>query len=168
MKIVSVAVLTLDGKIAHDNRELTNWSTEEDKIFFRKKLDSFDLMILGHSTYKVTKKRLKNRNCLVLTSSVSETQKITKDHVYINPSSTNVLQYAKAHDYEHICILGGTITNNYFLSYIDEIYLTVEPIIFTYGFPLFTVALKDPLTFRCKSVKKLNSTGTLLLHYVRA
>ena len=70
---------------------------------------------------------------------------------------------------ETVAVLGGTQTYTYFLEndLLDELYLTIEPIIFGRGLNLFE-STKDALAkFRLESTKQLNEKGSLLLHYIK-
>ena len=70
--------------------------------------------------------------------------------------------------YRKVCVLGGAQTYSYFLekNLVDEIFLTIEPIVFGSGLPMFDT--KQELTdFELVDSKKLNEKGSLLLHYKR-
>ena len=66
-------------------------------------------------------------------------------------------------------LVGGGETNTLFMrfSLVNEIHLTLEPVVFGNGKNL--VAEDDlEMKFKLKSIEKLNSRGTLHLIYTRA
>ena len=144
-----LAAVTLDGKIARSVRGGSSWTSREDKNFLHRELDKCDLIIVGRKTYELAKKPLSKRKCLVMTRKVKGWEKKVK-------SLTGC-----------ICILGGSEIYSYFLKHnlLDEIYLTVEPLVFGTGVPLFDIPLNVPQTFKLVSIKRLNRTGTIVLRY---
>ncbi len=160
------AVCTIDGKIARHSRHMTDWSSKEDKNFLHKMLDKSDVVIIGKNTYLLAKKPLSKRNCIVLTSSVKNPTQINKKLVYLNPAHSSIVRYCKKYSCKKVAVLGGRQTFNYFLKkgLVDEIFLTIEPLVFGSGFSLFTSGSKD-VFFDLILVKKLNAVGTVLLRY---
>jgi dihydrofolate reductase len=78
------------------------------------------------------------------------------------------MKFITEHNYKKVCLLGGTQIYSYFLerNLIDEISLTIEPLVFGEGLPLFSCAI-EPHRFALVSTKKLNNKGSLVLHYKR-
>lgn len=85
--------------------------------------------------------------------------------VGVNPQKANITRYIEECGYKAVALLGGTQTYTFFFEHglIDELYLTIEPVIFGRGLPLFDgkLAVRKP---RIVSVKRLNRTGTVLIH----
>ncbi|MEK7097891.1 MAG: dihydrofolate reductase family protein, partial [Patescibacteria group bacterium] len=104
-------------------------------------------------------------NCIVLTRSL-ENKKDKRGLTYLDPNKQSLPRLIKKHGYKKIAILGGTQIYSYCLEkkLIDELYLTVEPISFGHGLPIF--ATKKQIKWKLKSIKKLNNNGSLLLHYL--
>lgn len=151
-KFIAIAAVTMDGKIARTSRSGSSWTSKEDKDFLHRELDRCNLIVVGRKTYEHAKKPLKKRNCLVMTRRVKGWKKRIK-------SLTG-----------RVCILGGSQIYSWFLRHelIDEIFLTVEPIIFGAGVPLFDIALKVPQHYILVSIKRLNKNGTIVLHYKKS
>lgn len=163
----AIAAITLDGKIARHTNHFSDWTSQEDKDFLHQMLDAAEVIIVGNTTYKLAVKPLSKRNCLVLTRSVVEIQQVHPLLVYCNPATQPLLELIKKLDYKNVCILGGTEVYSYCLEYdlIDELYLTVEPIVFGDGLPLFNIGHESK--WQLRESKELNKTGTLLLHYAK-
>ena len=164
----AVAVITVDGKIARNSSHMTDWSSEEDKDFLYKKMAEADVIILGNNTYKIAKEKLieRKRNCIVFTSSVEKTKKENELLLYVNPNTVDILDLMDENSYKNICILGGAKTYSYFLEkdLLDELFITIEPIIFGEGISLFGKETHEK-KFNLVSMGKLNDKGTVLLSY---
>ncbi len=161
----AIAAITLDGKIAAGEKQFTSWTSREDKKFLRSFLDRSDAVVVGRNTYETAKKPLSKRNCIVLTRSVSGVVRKKKNLIYLNPQKTDILKFVKKFGWKQVAVLGGTKTYTYFLEkgLLDELYLTVEPVVFCSGLPLFNGKFKIRKP-RIISIKKLNRKGSILIH----
>lgn len=168
MKCIAIAAITIDGKIALDEKHPSDWTSKEDKDFLHEMLDRSDVIVVGNNTYKAAVEPLSKRNCIVFTTSVETSERKSDTLTYCNPSSADCIPLMEK--YETIAVLGGTKTYTWFLEndLLDEIYLTIEPLVFGRGFPLFESSKDVMARFRLKSTKQLNEKGTLLLHYSRS
>ncbi len=189
-KYIAIAAVTIDGKIAKGPNHISDWTSKEDKIFMRALLDKCDVVVVGNNTYKTAIKPLSKRNCIVFTSKVpsvpfspgegrcpecirgTEGSKPRHCHavsnlLYINPAKSNFKKLIKTLNYKNIAILGGAQTYSWFLenNLLDELYLTIEPVVFGEGINLFSSNKMFNNKFILRSVKKLNQKGSLLLHY---
>ena len=167
MHCIAIAAVTIDGKIALHSGHLSDWTSPEDKDFLHEMLDKSDVVIVGNNTYKTAIEPLSKRNCIVFTASVRTSEHKSDMLTYCNPASSDCIPLMEK--YEKVAVLGGTQTYTYFLEndLLDELYLTIEPIIFGRGLNLFE-STKDVLAkFRLESTKRLNEKGSLLLHYIK-
>jgi dihydrofolate reductase len=101
----------------------------------------------------------------VLTASVEEPVRKSDNLLLWNPAHAAFASVADV--YKNVAILGGAKTYSYFLQehLLEELYLTVEPIVFGRGVSLFEYASGDPSRFELLSEEKLNERGSVLLHY---
>ncbi|HEY4526429.1 MAG TPA: dihydrofolate reductase family protein [Candidatus Paceibacterota bacterium] len=169
MRCIAIAAITIDGKTALDANHFSDWTSPEDKVFMRALLDKSDVVVVGNNTYKTAVEPLSKRNCIVLTSSVAATERKNEKLLLWNPTAvpySSVLQNTRI---EKVAVLGGTQTYTYFLEndLLDEIYLTIEPLVFGRGLHLFESQKNLSRRFRLESTKLLNEKGSLLLHYVK-
>ena len=166
----ALAVMTLDGRIAKHSNHESSWSSKADKMFLRKKLAGCDVIVVGKRTYDVSRKPLSKRNCIALTRSVATTRRAGERCLYCNPRETSLKRLIQQLGYRTVCVLGGTKTYSLMLKLglLDELLLTVEPLVFGAGLPLFDLAASPAPRFHLVSIKKLNRQGTLLLHYRRS
>lgn len=139
-------------------------------------LGKCDVIIVGNNTYKTAVKPLSKRNCIVLSRSVNQFISKSVRLQYCKPNKADLQKIIKKYNYKTIAILGGAQTYSFCLqnNFLDELYLTIEPIVFGHGIDLFRAPLplgegrgegsKD-YKFQLLSLKKLNKKGSLLLHY---
>ena len=165
-KFVIIAVSTIDGKIAKHSKHMTDWSSKEDKGFLHKLLGRCDAVIVGNNTYKVAQGPLSKRNCIVFTGGVEGIVERGPNLVLLNPEKVDIAEYCAGRGYQNVVVLGGTKAFNYFLGrgLVDEIFLTIEPLVFGSGIQLFDSG-DSTARFKLASLKRLNKKGTLLLHY---
>lgn len=160
-----IAAVTIDGKIARQEKPGTSWTSPADKASLHKKLDRCDCLVVGHTTYQAAINKLAQRNCIVFTHSMSGGNQRKRCH-YLNPQRINLDAFIRSHRYRTVGVLGGVSVFNYFLqrNLIDDLYLTIEPLVFGDGLPL-TDARMSNRSYRLRSVRRLNVLGTLLIHY---
>jgi dihydrofolate reductase len=179
-KFIAIAAITLDGKIAKGPNHMSDWTSKEDKRFMRCLLDKCDVIIVGNNTYKTAISPLSKRNCIVLSRSADKLISKSASLTYCKPNKTAIKKLLKTKNYKLITILGGAQTYTYCLqnNMLNELYLTIEPIVFGQGINLFSV-FPSPLArgdarrtersklwnFKFVSIKKLNKQGGLLLRY---
>lgn len=166
VKFTAFVVASIDGKIAKDSKSGAPWASKEDWLFFQQSLKKFDAVVVGTSTFKVAQKNLNKRNTVVFTSRVGKF-KTVGSVTFFNPSRANVADFLKHNNYKKVAILGGPKVYSYFLEkgMLDELYVTIEPLIFTEGVNMFTGDKFTKYKLKLESVKKLNTQGTLLLKY---
>ena len=165
MRCIAIAAVTIDGKIALDPSHFSDWTSKEDKDFLHEMLAAVDVVVVGNNTYKTALEPLSKRNCIVFTASVATSEHKSETLTYCNPVSFDCVPLLQK--YETVAVLGGTKTYTWFLEndLLDELYLTIEPIAFGRGLPLFESSKEINAQFKLESTKQLNEKGTLLLHY---
>jgi dihydrofolate reductase len=167
-KYIAVVALSLDGKIAPEQNADSNWTSSEDKTFLHSILDKCDLIIVGRKTYEIAEKPLSKRKCIVLSGKSFGFEFKNENLTYCNPTE-DLKGYIKEKKYHSVVILGGAQTYTYCLEnkMIDEIFITIEPLTFGTGLPLFDQQKPKMVKWLLLSSKQLNPAGALLLHYQR-
>jgi len=157
---------SIDGRIAESHQSGIDWTSKEDWNFFQKSLSKMDAVIVGHNTYRVFKDRLKWRNTIVLVSKVGPL-KVRGKVIFLNPKKSNLKKFLQTKGYKNIAVLGGSKVYDFCLSnkMLDELFVTIEPYVFTTGVPMFSGVKFKKNKFSLIMVKKLNKRGTLLLKY---
>ena len=142
MKIILICATTLDGYIARHSNEITNWT--KDLKLFKKQTMGYPV-IMGSNTFKTLQNELTGRNVIVF-------------HRFDNPNT--IIKKLKT-TYKKIFIAGGGKTNERFMEYITDMYITPHPVMFGTGIKLFgnnKLKIKTRLT---KSIEIHESEGLL-------
>jgi dihydrofolate reductase len=170
-KITMVMVSSINGKITFStNSNIYQWTSKEDSQMFFDLVKKSDMIIMGAKTYQSIRSKI-NLNPgpfrLVVTRHPSDYQKdFVKNKLEFTSASPNEIFSQFKSKYKNILLVGGSEINSLFLKskLVNELYLTIEPLIFGSGKNLIA---ESDLKINCNllKVKKLNKKGTLLLIY---
>ncbi|MFH1838576.1 MAG: dihydrofolate reductase family protein [Candidatus Kuenenbacteria bacterium] len=162
-RYIAFVATSIDGRISLSNKTLPNWTSKEDWKFFQKSLAHIDAVVVGRNTYELVAERLRKRNTFVLSSRLKTLMR-RGTVTFVNPAKVNLPKLLEK--YKNVAILGGGEVYRFMLEnkLLDEIFVTIEPLIFGRGKEMFINCTR---TTRVKllSIKQLNNNGTLLLHY---
>lgn len=142
MKIILICATTLDGYIARHSNEITNWT--KDLKLFKKQTTGYPV-IMGSNTFKTLQNELTGRNVIVF---------------HRNDNPYTIIKELKT-TYKRIFIAGGGKTNERFMEYVTDMYITPHPVMFGTGIKLFgnnKLKIKTRLT---KSIEIHESEGLL-------
>lgn len=144
MKVTLYMAVTINGFIAKENDD-TSWVTGADWKKFKEISKRIGNVIIGRRTYKVMlrEKQFPLGDCLNIVLTEKKTIKNRwKNVLFTNQSPKQVLKYLKRKGFKETLIAGGGKINGSFIkeNLIDEIYLTIEPIVFGKGIKLFNDA----------------------------
>ncbi|NQV36849.1 MAG: dihydrofolate reductase [Candidatus Marinimicrobia bacterium] len=117
MDIILIAAITADGYIARNENDPVTWS--EDLHVFKEQTMGFPV-IMGSNTAKTIDKELEGRKTIV---------------VHRDDEPKMILENIKA---KKCFIAGGGRTNTMFAPFLTHLYLTIHPLVFGKGIPLFT------------------------------
>lgn len=177
MKFRLIAAVSNDGFIAKFSGHLpNNWTSKEEKIYFKKDINSCGWSVMGRKTHELSFN--KNKKRIIFTTSLKSYLYKDNKHLFCNPYNVSLDQIiGLIEPSKNLCILGGTKVHDYFLkkNLIDELIITVEPIYFKEGLPLFSILnWKDfPNHFLKKKLykqiihKRLNTNGTQYYHLIK-
>lgn len=168
-------VMSINGRITNGKSDyIYDWTSQEDKDQFFKHITKAKLIVMGSSTFLANKQNIKpnsNQLRIVLTRNPKEYSKleIPGQLEFRNFSPKKVVEFAFKNNYKELLLLGGGVVNSAFLKsdLVDQIVLTVEPLIFGEG-KILTETGKYSNQFELKSLKKLNKIGTILLTYEKS
>ncbi len=166
MKIILLAATTLDGKIARNETHFVDWSSREDKKLFFATSKRAGVVILGHNTYKTLPAPLPGRLHVVLTATVEGKENQPGLVEFTNLPPEEIVADLEKRGYTEAVLTGGAQINALFLksNLVDEIWLTIEPLIFGVGLDVFRGVQFD-LRARLIYVEQLNDTGSVHLRY---
>ncbi len=165
-RYIAYLAASIDGRIAKNKSSEVDWTSREDWSFFQKSLTRADAIIVGSNTFNTVKDRLQKRNTIVLTSKVTK-PKIEGSVTFLNPKKSNLKKFVESKNYREVAVVGGGKVYDFCLrnKMIYELFVTIEPYVFTAGIPMFAGNSFKKHKFKLESVKKLNKAGTLLLRY---
>ena len=145
------------------------WASEEEQALFFRDVESADWAIMGRHTHEAADKPERRR--IVFSSSVSGWQRPTQ--LWLDPAGLDVTdlvdRVANVRPLRRGLILGGTRVHDWFLASgaIHKVNLTVEPVRFGSGLPVFTgQQASDPVEifvsrgFELTEEAMLNEKGT--------
>ena len=167
-----------DGFISRNTDEPPQvWaSPEEQRLFFRD-VEAADWAIMGRNTHLAADKP--DRRRIIFSTRTKGWQRPSQ--LWLDPSETTASDLAKlvaqVHPLSQGLILGGTRVHDWFLAEnaIDRVHLTIEPVEFGSGLPVFTNSqASDPVSeftdrnYRIESDERLNFAGTRYVVLTRA
>ncbi|MBI2484493.1 dihydrofolate reductase family protein [Candidatus Uhrbacteria bacterium] len=165
-RFTAFAAMSADGKISLRKASLPSWTSREDQRFFQKSLAGFDAVVVGRNTYETAARSLRRRTTYVITSRTSKKRRYGSV-TFVNPAGVDLA--ALFSQYRSVAVLGGSSVYGLMARHglLHDFYLTIEPLLFGRGTPLIA-GLKRTLPLRLASIRRLNRTGTILLHYLCA
>lgn len=172
MKVIMIAVSSVDGKATRGyDPNIYKWTSKEDSDFYFGLLARSKLIVMGSGTFEAARhliKHKKGRLRIVLTHNLKKySAEQLPGLLEFTPETPRALVGRLWKKYNELLLVGGPALYSSFLKdgVVDEIYLTIEPLIFGTGKPLFEPIGFNEIRLKLTSVKKLNKKGTLLLKY---
>lgn len=166
MHVFLISAISADGYIAEEAKQIsTEWTSKEDKTFFRDKTKQARVMVMGMNTYKTIGRPLPDRLTVVMTRTPQEVPPAQKNQLLFTAQKPEeVLADLEKKGFSEVAICGGAQIYTLFLKakLINTLYLTVEPIVFGKGVHLFNEDVSQKLHLE-KSTQL--SDQTMLLEY---
>lgn len=148
MKVTMLMAQTVDGKIARNASHFPDWTGKEDKRLFMRMSKAAGAVIMGRKTYATINRPLPDRLNVIMTRNedlISENDNL----LYTNKRPDEVLAMLSDRGYQEVILAGGATINTLFArqNLIDEIAVTISPLLFGSGLSLFAETLDTtPLT----------------------
>ena len=138
--------ITLDGKIGRNAHHFPDWTGKADKQIFVEITKKSGCLIMGSKTFCTIGKPLPERKNIIMTRSPHPSK--FENLEFTNKSPLQILQQLSAQGYTEVVLAGGAQINGLFAqeNLIDEIILTISPLIFGEGISLFSQSLDLELT----------------------
>ena len=167
MKVTLMMAITVDGKIARNDRHFPDWTGSEDKKLFVQITKRAGAIIMGSKTYDTIGRPLPHRKNIVLTRNRSRRSN-HPDLEYTDKSPGAILKDLETAGYQEVVLVGGSVVNTIFadMNLIDEIIITIAPRIFGTGVSLFIDQLDMQLELL--SVETLGRNYVTLRYRVRS
>ena len=159
MRAFIIAAMTADGFIAKDEKHSAFWTSKDDKKRFVELTKRAGVVVMGSNTYATLPRPLKERVNIVYSKS-----KTFEGAETTHKSPAELLQELENRGFKEVAICGGSQIYTMFMKagVVDRLFLTVEPLIFGKGIPLFNEQMNHPLTLVSAGQ---GENGSLLLEY---
>jgi len=162
MKVILIAAITADGFIGRDAQHFADWTGGADKKLFVRLTKQAGIMVMGARTFATIGRALPGRRTIVYTN---HPETITVDGVETTSEAPQALVARLKNEGAHgLAICGGAAIYTQFMAagVVDELYLTIAPLLFGTGVPLLTQEIEQSLFLL--DVQQLDN-NTVLLHY---
>jgi dihydrofolate reductase len=163
MKTILLMAMTLDGRVARTMTHFPDWTEKEDKALFAKISRGAGVVIMGSRTFDTLGKPLPGRKNIVVTRNRS--RKSDWDNlVFTDRSPKEILSRLENEGFSETVLAGGTVINTLFAEaqVIDEVMVTVSPLIFGSGLSLFENHIS--MHMKLLEVRPIGD-NTVFLHY---
>lgn len=162
MKTFIIAATTADGYIARTGTELVSWTSRADKNFFKEMTKKAGVIVMGSNTYETIGKPLPDRRNIVL--SRSKTSADFPGAEVTSETPTELVARLTKEGVKELAVCGGSSVYASFMKagLVDTLYLTLEPIVFGKGVPLFSESVETKLEL--KQVHNIGE-GSVVLEY---
>jgi dihydrofolate reductase len=165
-------VTSADGFIARAHDDSPHlWASPEEQALFFADIAAADWAVMGRNTHTLADRP--DRRRIVFSTGAGQGLWAREGQLWIDPRALTPVDLPPLvnghHPLRKGLILGGTRVHDWFLAHdaIDRVHLTIEPVRFGVGLPLFTdhsgpaeIVLEN-LGFARQSVESLNPRGTL-------
>ena len=160
MKVYLIAAITADGYIAKNENQLIDWTSKEDKEFFREMTRKSGVIILGGNTFRTFKTLLPDRRHIVY----SRNKISDKSVETTSEPPTELIKRLSDEGLDEVAVCGGSSIYSMFLEagVVTDVYLTIEPLLFGSGIRFLNT--ETEIKLKLHNVRKLNES-TLLVHY---
>ncbi len=149
MKLILLMAVTVDGMIARDDAHFPDWTGRADKRLFVEITKAAGVIIVGSKTFDTIGKPLPGRLMVVMTRNRRRRSR-WDNLIFTDRSPAELLADLERRGYREAVLAGGATINDLFAHkhLIDEIRITVSPLIFGRGITLFNTHLDLPLKLR--------------------
>ena len=138
IKTILLMAQTLDGKIAKFADHFPDWTGKADKQLFVRETRRAGAIIMGSKTYDTIGKPLPGRTNIVMTRNLNRVSQYD-NLVFSQLSPQAILNQLEEDGFKQAILAGGALINTLFAKagLIDEILVTITPMIFGTGIPMF-------------------------------
>jgi len=171
MRLTLIAAQSLDGFITRHDTPGSDFTSAEDRAFFRETLREFDCCVMGAETYRTARETIRSalmpeRLRLVLTRTPTrfKNDSVPGKLEFTDRTPDQLVSELHQRGLQRCAVLGGAQIHSLFLEagLIDELWLTIEPLLFGGGTRLLAARTSTKLTLLAS--ERL-APSTLLLKY---
>lgn len=164
MNVFIIAAMSVDGYIARHKDEFAGWTSPADKKLFVELTKQAGVMVMGSTTARTIGRALPGRRTIVYTSQ--------PDGLHIdgiettNASPAELVAQLESEGASALAVCGGSSIYSQFMvaGVVNELYLTIEPVMFGGGIKL--ADLTDSVNLKLIEQRQLSPEyDTVLLRY---
>jgi len=162
--------MSINGLVTRSNNDDFSWQSKEDKEHFLKLKSQYSLIIMGRKTYDYIRHKLVLDPKMLRVVVTHHPDRYSSNQInnqleFINLDPITLVHNLETRGFKKALLAGGPNIATQFLNchLINEIYLTIEPIIISYGIKIFEIPNEEKMTLI--ESKTLNSKGALILNY---
>lgn len=136
INVFIIAAQSLDGYISPErNMNSMAWTSGADKDFFKKKTKEAGVVVMGKTTFETIGKALPDRRTIVYSAEPINVEGI--ELTTLPPKE--LLEKLESEGCLEVAICGGSSIYSLFINsgLVTKLYITIEPIAFGKGIPLF-------------------------------
>lgn len=165
MKVILLMTITLDGRIALDSEHKADWSEKADKKIFVELTKRAGVIIMGSRTYDTIGSPLSGRKNIVLTRDKSRAS-TEANLVFTDQTPAEIVSSLEKEGFEEAVLIGGQSVNTLFaqVKLIDQIVVTISPLVFGRGLSLFDETISMHL--RLQTLEKLGDNSLIASYAV--
>lgn len=170
MKTILVFVSTLDGKVTKwDDPHVRKWSSESDQVYFSGIWKNSRLIVTGSSTFDADPvKPSPDHLLVVMTRRPSDYKKyeVPGQIEFTDMTPVQLASRFEKEGYQQMVVAGGPhIATSFFKErLVDELWLTIEPMIFGAGASIVAAERLD-INLKLISCEKVSDRGTMITKY---
>lgn len=130
LKVIAVFASTVNGKISLSKEDRTEWTSKEDKSYFKSLTSRVGVVIMGRKTYDAIGRELPGRLNIVLTRTPDNFEG-TENLFFTSSTPETILEELEKKGFEEVCLIGGADTFDQFANkgLVNELHITFEPTI---------------------------------------
>lgn len=165
MKTILYAAISVDGKLAEAAGQVsTDWTSEADYKWFVAETKKCGVMVMGRKTFATINRPLKDRLLYVMTRRPEDQPRVGESVIFTSMTPQEIVADAKSRGYERLALAGGSEIHTMFFEagLVDELFLTVEPVLFGHGVSL--TGEQSRVDLELLEVDRLGAQAALL-HY---
>ena len=165
MKLTLLMALTLDGKIGKTADHFPDWTGSADKKLFASLSKAAGVVIMGSRTFDTIGTPLPHRKNIILTRNPDRRSR-WENLEFTDRPPEEILERLEGEGHAQAILAGGTLINTLFAAagLIDEVVVTVSPLIFGRGLPLFDDRISMALALQ--SVEQIDANVVCLRYRV--
>lgn len=165
MKVILIAAVSANGFIGeHADQTSLDWTSKEDTKFFVEKTKEIGVLVMGRRTYETIGRPLPGRLNIIMSRKPADYSSAPGLLEFTTAEPVEIVRKLEERGYESVAIAGGATVYSAFLKagLVNELYLTVEPVLFGTGVPLFADSVR--VNMKLLDTRKLGDQS-VLLHY---